>query len=260
MSMAHVLLLGLALAMAYFAVVWAVSVKIRNYGFLDVAWSYGIAVLAPLYALQGHSYGPRVWIFTAIGAAWSLRLGTHILVRVLKHHPKEDPRYHSLRQSWPNPLAFLAFFELQAVIDVILSLPFLLVAYDSRPGFTSLDLVGLALAAIALLGETAADLQMKHFVSSPANKGKVCKAGLWRYSRHPNYFFEALIWWGFFLVALSSPWGWVSIVCPLLMLNFLLKVTGIPLTEKHSVESKGDAYREYQRTTSAFIPWFPKSS
>ena len=99
---------------------------------------------------------------------------------------------------------------------------------------------------------------MRAFTSDPANKGKICQTGLWRFSRHPNYFFESVVWWGFFVAAVSSPWGWVTVICPLMMLWFLLKVTGIPLTEKHSVERRGQAYRDYQKTTSAFIPWFPK--
>jgi steroid 5-alpha reductase family enzyme len=99
---------------------------------------------------------------------------------------------------------------------------------------------------------------MKRFKADPANKGKVCEAGMWRYSRHPNYFFESLVWWAYFLFALGSPFGWTTVFCPLLMLWFLFRVTGIPLTEEQAVRSKGDAYREYQRTTSAFVPWFKK--
>ncbi len=258
MSMFSVLVLGGAIAAVYFAVVWAISVRVKNYGFLDVAWSYAIAVLAPLYAALGDGFAPRKWTLTFIGAAWSLRLGTHVLARVLKHHPAEDPRYKSLREKWPTPSAFFFFFELQALIAVILSLPFLFVAYDTRAEISVLQIVGFVIAAVALLGEATADSQIKRFVADPANKGKVCRVGLWRYSRHPNYFFESLVWWGFFLAALSSPWGWVTLICPLMMLWFLLFITGIALTEKHSIESKGDAYREYQRTTSPFIPWFPK--
>lgn len=252
--------IGGLIAVTYFAIVWAICVRIRNYGFLDVAWSYGIAVLAPLFAILGDGYPPRRWIFTLIGVAWSLRLGTHILVRVLRHHPAEDPRYQSLRKDWDGPFKFLLFFELQALIVVVLSLPFLLVSFDSRPQLQPIEIVGFLVSLLALWGETLADHQIKRFASDPANRGKVCQTGLWRYSRHPNYFFEALIWWGFFLTAMATPWGWATVICPLLMLWFLLKVTGIPLTEKHSLQSRGEAYREYQRTTSAFIPWFPKKT
>ena len=255
------MLLGVALAIAatYFTITWAISVRIRNYGLLDVAFSYGVAILAPMYAWLGPGEPVRKWTFAVIGVVWSLRLGTYILVRVLRHHPAEDPRYQTLRARWPGPLRFLGFFLLQAVLVVIFSLPFLFVAFKSQRGITALEFAGMLIAAGAVLGETIADLQMQAFKSNPANRGRVCDVGLWRYSRHPNYFFESMVWWGCFLVALDSPWGWVTIVCPLLMLYFLLRVTGIPLTEEYAVRNKGNVYREYQRKTSAFVPWFRRA-
>ena len=117
---------------------------------------------------------------------------------------------------------------------------------------------GLVFALCCTAGETLADLQAQRWKRNPANQGKVVNTGLWRYSRHPNYFFESLVWLSFCVAALSEPYGWLTVICPVLMLYFLLRVTGIPLTEKHSLESRGDAYREYQRTTSRFVPWFPK--
>jgi len=256
--MTTLLAAGLAIAVTYFAITWAISVRIRNYGLLDVAFSYGVAVLAPIYAWYAPGDPLRKWSFAAIGIAWSVRLGTYILVRVARHHPAEDARYQTLRERWPGPLQFLGFFQVQAVLVVIFSLPFLFASFNSAPDLAALEAGGMALAIVALLGETLADLQMQAFKRDPANKGRVCQVGLWRYSRHPNYFFESLVWWGFFLVALGSPWGWITIACPLLMLYFLFKVTGIPLTEEYAVKSKGDAYREYQRTTCAFVPWFRK--
>lgn len=141
----------------------------------------------------------------------------------------------------------------------IFGLPFLFVSYDTAPATNPVMIAGIVLAAFSLIGETVSDLQMQRFKADKANEGKVCQVGLWKYSRHPNYFFESLIWWAFFLAALPSPHGWTTIVCPLLMLYFLFKVTGIPLTEEYSVKSKGDLYRDYQRTTSPFIPWFRRS-
>jgi steroid 5-alpha reductase family enzyme len=252
-------LIGLTVALIYFAAVWAISVKVKNYGFLDVAWSYSVAVLAPFFALEAPGPPVRKWLLTVIGVAWSLRLGTYILIRVLRHHPKEDARYQTLRQSWNGPGMFLAFFELQAVLASIFALPFLFVSFDRSPSIHPLTLAGALLAVVSLCGEATADFQMQKFKADHANEGKVCEAGLWRYSRHPNYFFESLIWWAFFIAALPSPHGWTTIACPLLMLYFLFKVTGIPLTEEYALKSKGDSYRAYQRTTSAFVPWFRKS-
>jgi len=246
--------------MIAFGVVFVISVRRENYGFLDVAWSWGVAVLAPFYAWFSAGAPLRKWMMAGIGVAWSLRLGGYILARVLRHHPKEDVRYQTLRKKWPGPGMFFLFFELQAVLIAVFSLPFLFVAFDPSPGFSPLAACGLALAVIALCGEAVSDFQMQQFKALPSSEGKVCETGLWRYSRHPNYFFESLMWWAFFLVALPSPRGWIAIVCPLLMLYFLFKVTGIPLTEEYTVKSKGEAYRRYQRTTSAFIPWFRRTS
>ena len=257
--MIHLLLIGLAIAVTYFAATWAVGVRVKNYGLLDVAWSYGVAILAPIYAVFSPGEPVRKWLLAAIGVAWSLRLGTYILRRVLRHHPREDVRYETLRKRWPGPGMFLVFFELQAVIVVIFSLPFLFVAFNPAPALRPVEIAGLILAAIALAGEALADWQMQTFKRDTPDKHAVCQRGLWRYSRHPNYFFEALIQAAFFLTALGSPHGWIALACPVLMLWFLCKVTGIPLTEEHAVRSKGDAYREYQRTTSAFIPWFRKA-
>jgi steroid 5-alpha reductase family enzyme len=242
-----------------FAAVWAICVRINNYGYLDVVWSLSTAILASQYAIWGSGEPHRRIAFGVIGVAWSLRLGLYILIRVSRAHPTEDARYKTLRQKWPGPWRFLLFFELQALIAVLFSLPFLLASFNSAPDIGIVEMLGLGLAAGSTAGEWCADWQAQRFKRQPANKSSVVNVGLWRYSRHPNYFFESLVWWGFFIAALGSPWGWVTVVCPLLMLYLLLKVTGIPLTEKHSLEKRGEAYRQYQRTTSRFVPWFPKS-
>ena len=177
---------------------------------------------------------------------------------MLRLHPREDARYRTLRERWRGPVRFLAFFELQALIAVLFSVPFLLASFDPRRGFGGFERAGLLLAVVAMAGEALADWQAQRFKRNPANRNAVVDTGLWRYSRHPNYFFESLVWWGFFLATLDSPWGGFTIVCPLLMLYILLNVTGIPLTEKHSLQTRGEAYRAYQRRTSRFIPWFPR--
>ncbi len=251
--------IALGIAVSCFAVTWAISVRIRNYGLLDVAFSYGVAILAPLYAWAAPGLPLRKWLFAAIGAAWSVRLGSYILARVIRHHPAEDARYQTLRQRWPGPLRFLLFFELQAVLVVIFSTPFLLASFNTQATLARVEVIGLALAAFAVLGEAVADLQIQAFKRNSRNPGDVCQVGLWRYSRHPNYFFESLVWVGFAVAAMGSPYGWIAVACPVLMLYFLFQVTGIPLTEAHAVRNKGELYREYQRTTSAFIPWFRRS-
>ena len=257
--MIAILLSSVVISAGYFLLTWLVSVKIRNYGLLDVAWSYGVTILAPLYAVMGNGLPMRRWIGLGLGVAWSLRLGTYIFLRVIKHHPVEDVRYQTLRARWPGAGMFLLFFQLQAVLVAIFAIPFLLLSFDARSEFEMLEIMGWGLAVVSLLGESLADAQLKRFKQNPANHGQVCAVGLWRYSRHPNYFFEALIQGAFCLMAWSSPYGWVTMLNPILMLYFLLRVTGIPLTEEYALKSKGEAYRKYQRTTSALIPWPPKS-
>ncbi len=255
--MARLLLIGAAIAAAGFAVVWLISVRVRNYGFLDVVWSLSIAVLAPLYALLGDGDPARRLAFALVGAAWSLRLGLYVLIRVVRLHPREDARYRSLRERWHGPRGFFWFFELQASIAVVFSLPFALAATNARAGLGVWERAGLLLALAATCGEWLADWQAQRFKRDAGNRGAVLDTGLWRYSRHPNYFFESLVWWGFCIASLDSPHGWLTVVCPLMMLYILFEVTGIPLTEKHSLETRGDAYRAYQRRTSRFVPWFP---
>jgi steroid 5-alpha reductase family enzyme len=254
--MTNWLLIALGLMVVLFAAVWAVCVKIRNYGFLDAIWSYGVAILAPIYAAVGPGAFERKMFFCGLGAVWSLRLGTYIFLRVLGHHPVEDVRYEALRQRWPGPGMFLAFFELQALIVVIFSLPFLFAAWNPASSFAINEVIGLAIAAASIAGEALADRQMKRFKANQENRGKVCEIGLWRFSRHPNYFFEFLFWVGIFVASLAAPWGWITAACPALMYYFLTRVTGIPLTEEYALKSKGEAYRRYQQTTSAFVPWF----
>jgi steroid 5-alpha reductase family enzyme len=254
------LAIATGVAVLCFALVWWLCVRIDNYGFLDVAWSLSIAVLAPIYGLLGDGDPSRRLAFTAIGALWSLRLGLYVLIRVSRLHPREDARYRTLREKWRGPWRFLAFFELQALIAVVFSLPFLFASRNPAPQIGLCEWAGLALAVLAVAGESLSDWQAQRFKRDPAHRDAVVNVGLWRYSRHPNYFFESLVWWGFFIAALGSRGGLLTVVCPLLMLYLLFQVTGIPLTEKHSLESRGEAYRAYQRRTSRFIPWFPKDA
>jgi steroid 5-alpha reductase family enzyme len=153
----------------------------------------------------------------------------------------------------------LLFFELQAALIVLLSTPFLIACLNTRPGVSALEWAGISVSVLATVAEAMADRQLKQFRSRPENQGGICATGLWNYSRHPNYFFEWLVWVGFSLFTWDSPGGGFAVICPALMLFFLLRVTGIPLTEELSLKSKGEAYREYQRTTSAFVPWFKKT-
>lgn len=260
--MTHLILIISALAglCALFVLLYFYCRRLDNYGFVDVAWAYAFLMIAIYFSWQGDGWGPRRAFIAGLAVLWSLRLGTHLLKRVAAHHPVEDGRYVQLRRDWGDlfALKMFGFFQLQALSVVLLSLPFLMPAKNPAPHFHSLEYFGIFIWLVALAGESLADAQLRHFKRNPANHGQVCTVGLWRYSRHPNYFFEWLVWVGFACFALASPFGWMGLLSPLAILYLLLRVTGIPLTEEQAVRSKGDAYRRYQQTTSPFVPWFPK--
>lgn len=243
-----------------FAGLYLVARHIDNYGIVDIAWSYAFAALAWHYALLAPGWPVRKALLAAMVALWSLRLGTHLHRRVMGHHPVEDGRYVQLRKDWADNFApkMFGFFQLQAASVVLLGGAFLVASLNPAPQLHPLEIAGAALWLLALVGEAVADWQLAVFKRDAASTGKVCTAGLWRYSRHPNYFFEWLVWVAYFVFALASPHGWVAVIGPASILFLLLRVTGIPLTEEQAIRSKGDAYRRYQQTTSAFVPWFPK--
>jgi len=260
MSTFTLLFLALTAACAGFALIFLIARRIDNFGIVDVAWSLGFAPLAAFYGHFGGGAFPRRLLITAMAALWSLRLGGYLARRVLGHLDKEDGRYQQLRRDWATTLntKMFQFFQFQASLLVALAVPFLLAARNPAPGLHPLELAAAGLWLVALLGETLADAQLAAFKRNPANRGRVCDAGLWGWSRHPNYFCEWLVWVAFALFALASPWGWIALYCPALMLFFLLKVTGIKYTEDQLLRSKGEAYRAYQQRTSAFVPWPPR--
>ena len=241
---------------AAFALVYALARGIDNYGIVDIAWSYAFAALAGVYALFGAGWPVRRAMVAAMVTAWSLRLGTHLLIRIARKHPVEDGRYAQLRKDWAQGFKarMAGFFQMQALSVVLLGLPFLAACSNPSPAVGALEWAGTGLWLLAISGEALADAQLASFKRDLQSAGRVCDAGLWRYSRHPNYFFEWLIWVAYFVFGCASPWGWIGIVSPACILYLLLRVTGIPMTEEQSVRSKGDAYRRYQARTSAFVP------
>ena len=245
----------MAIAMAY---LWALHRKTGNAGLVDVGWSFGVPWCTALFAAFGTGWSVRRIVIVAMVAIWGVRLGLHIIHRLGREG--EDPRYAQLRREWSGNinLKFLGFFELQAVLALIFALSGALASQNARAAFSWLEYAGILVWLVAVIGESAADRQLRTFKRAQTTSAKVCNIGLWKYSRHPNYFFEFLLWVGLAIFASASPFGWVAAICPLLMLFFLFKVTGIPATEAQALRSKGDAYRDYQKTTSAFVPWFPR--
>jgi len=249
-------------ASAIMLAAWLLARFLNNASIVDIAWTLGFIPLVGIYAFNGGGSTTRAGLLAVMVIAWSLRLGIHVLRRVAKHHPEEDGRYAELRRAFPKHtwFMFFGFFQLQAVLPVVLSIPFLVASINPTPGIGPFEIAGLIVWMIALTGEAVADAQLDTFRSRPENRGKTCRAGLWRLSRHPNYFFEWLVWVAFATFALGSPGGWLGLTAPAIMLYFLFKVTGIPATEAQALKSRGDDYRDYQRTTSVFVPWFPGQS
>jgi steroid 5-alpha reductase family enzyme len=251
------LALGLALMVVAMAALWLLQRRTGNAGVVDVGWSAGVGVVGVLAAALGAGWAPRRLLAGAMIVLWSLRLAAYILGRVLGED--EDARYTRLRADWGSAFQrrLLLFFEAQAVLAVLFAVPIWVAAGDPRPGWGVRDLVAVAIWLVAVTGENLADRQLARFRADPGNQGRTCTAGLWRCSRHPNYFFEWLHWWAYVVLGIGAPLGWLTLVGPALMLFFLLKVTGIPATEARALASRAD-YAEYRRTTSAFVPWPPR--
>jgi steroid 5-alpha reductase family enzyme len=242
------------------ALVWCWAHKIKNASVVDIFWSYNFPVIGSILFFMADGFPTRKLLICGMVVIAGLRLGTHLLTRILSHLDEEDGRYKQLRAEWaPNAeKKFFWFFQAQALSNILLAIPFFLSAANTHTQISPLEYAGAALWVISVTGEATADKQLQTFKKN--NKGKVCNAGLWRYSRHPNYFFEWLMWVSYAVFALASPYGYLGIISPLIILYLLLRVTGIPATEEQSLRSKGDAYKAYQQTTSAFIPWFPKNN
>jgi steroid 5-alpha reductase family enzyme len=226
---------------------------------VDAGWASVTGGLAVVFAVVGDGTPERRWLAALLGAVWGGRLAWHLLSDRILGQPEEG-RYVTLRRNHA-PRAdrfFFVFFQAQALIAVVLSLPFALAAAGAAGFPRATDWVGLGLVVVGVAGETLADRQLRAFKSRADSRGRTCREGLWRYSRHPNYFFEWVLWCGFGAFGLAAPLGWLGLAAPLLMLVFILFVTGIPPTEAQAVASRGDDYRHYQRTTSPFVPWFPR--
>lgn len=256
--MLSTLLYGTIAVFATMSITWLIQLKYKNAGIVDVTWSYNFALLAYLYFIFSDGFYDRKVLITSMAFVWSLRLGTYLYRRNVGK--TEDARYTQLRRKWaPNEeRMMLGFFYLQGVLNLVLAMPFLLIVTNPYPKIHVLEWIGFCIWIIAICGESLADWQLSKFKKNPANSGGICNVGLWNYSRHPNYFFEWIIWIAFFIVALASPYGYFAILSPIIMLWFLLKMTGIPATEEHMLRTRGKAFEEYMQTTSAFIPWIKK--
>ncbi len=237
---------------------WARQRATRNAGIVDVLWAAGLGGLALLYAALASGWLPRRVLVAVLVGAWSLRLTLHLAARVRRE--REDGRYAEMRARLGQRFdrTMLWFFQAQALLAVLLSLAFLVPCAANNTGFTALDVLAVVVWIVALVGESIADRQLRDWRADPSHAGRTCRAGLWRYSRHPNYFFEWLHWVAYAFLATGLSYGWVVWLAPAAMLFLIVRVTGIPPTEAQAIRSRGDDYRAYQATTSAFFPAPPK--
>jgi steroid 5-alpha reductase family enzyme len=241
--------------------VWLWAKKINNAGVVDVFWALNFPVITVIIFFLADGDELRKILICIVFLLAELRLGLHLWRRVIGHLAEEEGRYQQLRKEWgiQADRNFFFFFQFQAISNVLLAIPFLIITVNAAHEIFTLEYIGLGIWLIAFVGEMIADNQLSAFKKNPANKGKVCDVGLWNYSRHPNYFFEWLTWMAYFVFALASPWGFLAIISPAIILYLLLKVTGVPNNEEQNLRSKPTAYKRYQETTSAFIPWFKKA-
>ncbi|MBC7485361.1 MAG: DUF1295 domain-containing protein [Cytophagaceae bacterium] len=235
--------------------VWLLQLKNKNAGIVDIVWAISFMVSAFVYIFFTDGYEMRQYIVLALISAWCLRLGIHLFVR--NWGKEEDLRYTQLRKEWGANANrnLLLFFEFQAITAAALSVPLIWILNNPSLEFSVIELIGYGLILIAIIGEGIADYQLQQY-KKRAIKSGICDVGLWNYSRHPNYFFEWLVWVAIFLLALPVQYGWISIYCPILMWHFLNNVTGVKITEEHMVKTRGEKYIRYQHSTSSFIPWF----
>jgi steroid 5-alpha reductase family enzyme len=245
---------------------WLVQQRTGNSGWVDTIWTFSLGLTgaaSALWPVAGTVANPRQWLVAALVAVWSIRLGSHIAVRTAGI--TDDPRYAAFAKEWGvnSPRRMFVFLQNQGFGSIPLVFSIFVAARFPLVPLRVQDYLGVLVLAIGIAGEALADAQLKRFRADPANKGEVCNAGLWRWSRHPNYFFEWFGWLAYPVIAISLadplyyPWGWVTLLAPLFMYWILVHVTGIPPLEQQMLRSRGERYLDYQSRTSAFFPLPP---
>jgi steroid 5-alpha reductase family enzyme len=257
------MIITVLVVLAFFHLFYFIALFKKDFSIVDTAW--GLSFL--LIFLSGFISSPnelssRLILLCGLVSIWALRLSGHIFYRNIKLG-HEDYRYAQWREDWgekANKVAYFRVFLLQAFLSLVMASPLILIHYypEKSPLGSLLDCIGLTLWALGLLLESIADFQKDRFKSIEANQGKVLKSGVWKYSRHPNYFGEALLWWGIFFIVVNHIPFYYAIIGPLVLHFFLLKVSGVSLLEKR-YEGSTD-YEKYKETTNAFLPWRPKSA
>jgi steroid 5-alpha reductase family enzyme len=246
---------GLIFAVSAGVVLWLVSLRLRDASIVDIFWGPGIAIVVDIAAWLGHSSGERTSAVLFLVNLWGLRLGAHIWSR----HKGEDHRYAAMRKRFGRNWGWISLpqvFLLQAILIWFVPAPLIAGAMFGHRPLAWLDYLGIGLAALGLLFEALADFQLSAFRADPANKSRVMDRGLWGWSRHPNYFGDAAMWWGYFAIGFSASHMWWLVLSPLLVTFLLLQVSGIALMED-GIENRRPGYAAYKRRVSTFLPWPP---
>jgi steroid 5-alpha reductase family enzyme len=247
---------------AFMTLATMIERRTGNSGWIDVVWTFGLGLTGIAGALLPFGTGSmsRRLLVAALVLAWALRLGLHIAQRTSAI--AEDPRYAKLKGDWGSdaPSQLARMLQMQALASIPLGLGIVLAAHNPAPSLGWGDLAGIAIFVVGLTGGALADRQLRSFARS--GRGGVCDQGLWRWSRHPNYFFECLLWCSYAAIALRTdyPWGWLALLAPACITLLLTRISGIPPLEEHMLAKHGAAYRAYQGRTSALIPLPPKGA
>lgn len=248
-----------ALLLLFFLAGWLLALARRDVSTVDVQWGLAFVALAGLGAGLGGGSLPRRLLLLTLVALWGGRLAWHIHRR--NRGRGEDYRYAAMRERHGERFGWVSLFTvflLQGALALFIGLPLLYAAASRQPAALGVwDLAGVAVWGIGFAFEAVGDAQLARFRADPAQRGRVMDRGLWRYTRHPNYFGDATLWWGFFVIACATPGGWRTLASPLLMTFLLLRVSGVALLEKGLAASK-PGYALYVARTSAFFPWFPR--
>ncbi len=258
MTWPTLLLVNLAVACGLMIVAWALCTARRNAGLIDGFWGLGFIAIAWVSVWLAPVVAPRAWLIAGLVSLWGLRLSIHLFAR--NWSKPEDRRYAAMRKKHGDAFArrsLTRVFLLQAGLAWFISLPVQVAAFACEPAqLMWLDFIGASLALTGIAFESVADTQLAAFMRNPENVGKVMDRGLWRFSRHPNYFGEFVVWWGLFVIACSTTIGVATVLSPLLISVLLMRISGVPLLEKDIAERR-PGYADYVRRTSAFVPWPP---
>jgi steroid 5-alpha reductase family enzyme len=255
--MSGVILTVLITVLSYMLVLFLLAQLLNNNSIVDIAWGFGFVLVTGVLFLFNPVIYPAKIIVMLFTLVWGLRLSLHILKR--NFGKPEDFRYAQWRKDWGKSFiikSFLYVFMTQGAFMLIISASIILVMHSPSRPFNLLDLAGVIVFLVGFGFESIGDAQLARHVKNPLNKGKLMTRGLWKYTRHPNYFGEAAMWWGLFLLALSGPFGWAALISPLTINYLLLFVSGVPLLEK-KYAGRHD-FEEYKKNTPKFLPLFGK--